>query len=135
MNAAITGLVVALVTLAACGGDSSSEGDLADPVSGLSAHVPADSTLLAVVDVDAARAELGLAADTDALDNEALAGGNALEQPQGKLLVATALGIPPLNFFLQTLEPDPVVEALDGAAISAAASNQGDPEQAVSPGA
>jgi hypothetical protein len=134
-------LVVALAAMiafsAGCGGggDESSTSTTTTPASGgggaatagLTDYLPTDAALLAVVDVAKAREELGLPPDADAADVGALS-SEGLDAPESQLVLAAALGATPLAVAALSGAPDPVATALDGSAIEAAASNQGDPE-------
>ncbi len=133
-------LTVAVAGLAGCGGGDDSTSTTSTPAQApsgttakLAAYLPTDAPLIAEVDVAAARRELGLDPDADATDIEAVADAQAgLDDPSGELVTATATGIPPVTSFLLAGEKDPFVEALDGSEISAAVSNQSDPDGPVS---
>lgn len=133
--------VLALGAFAGCGGDDStsttaSTSTAAGPTGDaakLAQYLPADGPLISEVDLAAARQELGLDPDADATDIEAVASGEAgLDDPSGELVTTAAFAIPPVNSFLLAGKTDPFVEALDGTAVTAAASNQSDPNGPVS---
>lgn len=141
MTRPLLALATALALLAStgCGGDdeassttsssstttSGGGGGDAAPTDGLTQYVPNDASLLSVVDVAEARSELGLPADADAADLEALT-TEGLEAPASQLVLATSLGAPPLAVAALSGAPNPLAEAIDGTAIQAAASNEGD---------
>jgi hypothetical protein len=73
--------------------------------------------------------QLGLDANADATDVASITNGDVtLDDPEGELVVATGIGLPPVSAFFSTLKADPVIAALDGTQITAAVSNQSDPE-------
>ena len=78
-----------------------------------------------MADLDAAREELGIADDADAIDLEAVSGGDLdLESPEYQLINVAINVVPPVRQFAQTFESPPLLEALDGGAISAGAADQ-----------
>jgi hypothetical protein len=108
------GAVALAAVVAGCGGG--------DGGSDLAQYLPADTPLLTQVDLGQAREQLELPDDADALDFEAaLEGEFDPDSPEGTLLTAALIGMPPLTGALQTFEDDPVSAAFDGTAISAAA--------------
>lgn len=120
-------LAAAVLALAGCGGGDAPAPD-ESPAAGLTDYLPAEPFVVAVVDVDEARSELGLEADADATAIERFAEDLEPGDPEYELVQGTAAGLPPIAYFAQAFENDPVIAALDGTAISAAASNQDDPE-------
>ena len=119
---ALAGLAALALGVGACGGsDDSGEGAVED----LARYLPEDAAVLAVADLDAAREELGIADDADAIDLEAVSGGDLdLESPEYQLINVAINVVPPVRQFAQTFESPPVLEALDGGAISAGAADQ-----------
>lgn len=106
------------------GGQSAGGADLAD----LASYLPADAQLISEVDLAGVREQLGLEAEADATDVESITDGDVtLDDPQGELVVAGGIGLPPVSAYFATLKADPVIAALDGTKITAAVSNQSDP--------
>jgi hypothetical protein len=103
----------AALALPGCGGGEPS--DLAE-------YFPAAAPLYSTVDLAAAREELGLPDDAEALPFQAMIDQEfELDSPEGQLMVATQLGAPQLALSVQTLQLDPVTETFDDTAITAAA--------------
>ena len=120
---AIAGALTLAVALPACGDDGGGEegADAVAPtpdVTALLDYVPADPSGIRLVDLGAAREELGLPADADASEP----GGS---DAQSHLAAAASAVIP----YLSLPRPRPVQDAIDHGAIAAAAGNlvQGPP--------
>jgi hypothetical protein len=116
-----------MLALAGCG-DASSD-DPAEPqaLDQLSQYVPADAPALTFVDYAAARDQLGLPADADALNFEVLRNSDPDDPtPEAQLVEAGILGMPSLTSFAQTLSVDPASAEFDGGKITAAVNTLGD---------
>jgi hypothetical protein len=114
---AIAGSLALAAVMPACGEDEGNDGTaeaLAPPVdaTALLDYVPADRSGVRLVDLAAAREELGLPADADASD---LGGGDA----QSHLGAAASAVIP----YLSLPRTRPIEDAIDHGAITAAAGN------------
>jgi hypothetical protein len=115
-RALATILAPAAIGLGGCGDPSTDD---------LTQYLPEEVTVLATVDLDAAREELGLPEDADAIDIEAFAGGDMdIDSPEYQLINAASSVVPPVRQFAQTFESPPLLDALDGGAISAGAADQ-----------
>jgi len=126
-------LALALAALSGCGGDdtttTATEAGTSEGVGKLTNYLPADAQLISAVDLAAAREELGLDPDADVTDAGPVVDGDVtLDDPEGELITAAGIGIPPISSFLTMLKEDPTIAALDGTEITAAASNQIDPK-------
>src|SRR5689334_11926348 len=106
--------LVAALALAACG--DSGEGTSSTPGVDAFAHFfKSDAPVVSYVDLAEARDQLGLPADADALDFEALK-GEAINNPSpdAQLIEAAVIGMPSLTTFVQTLSEDPASQVFDG---------------------
>ncbi len=110
--------LLAGAALVGCGGD-----DADDPIGPLAAYLPADTPGgVLFADLAAAREQLGLPADADALAFE-LYGSPAYDPgaPETQLLELGGFATSILGLSARDLKPQPVTEAFDGGAVTAAA--------------
>jgi hypothetical protein len=107
-----------------CGGDATPD---ERPIDVVSRYLPAASPGVVVfADLAAARDQLGLPPDADALHFQLLAEEDYdPDSPRARLLQAARAGIPALPLSGRTLQPGAVAAALDGTAITAAATGSG----------
>ncbi len=113
--------LVAALALAGCG-DS---GDDTRPTPGADAFahfLGADAPVVSYVDYAQAREQLGLPADADPVDIDAIKNSDPNNPtPEAQLVEAGVIGLPSLTTFVETLNVDHAAEQFDGGAIDAAA--------------
>lgn len=118
--------LAAVLGLASCGGDDDVCCAPPDDPDRLIAYLPSDAGVVSYIDLDAVRSELGLGANADPLDLEG-ADFSSGSTSETRLVELAAIGFPEILTYLQTLEEPPLLDALDGSALSELASaGQGD---------
>ncbi len=130
--AALVALALAVVVPAGCGGGDDESGPPpvdtpsgGDPTAGLTDYLSSESFTVQVADLTAFREQLGLPEDADALPDTPADVDKDPADPDRRLLSASVITMPELSFAIQTLQRDPIAEAFDGTAISAAATSGG----------
>jgi hypothetical protein len=116
-------LAVVALTGAGCGSDSDSGESSAS--TDLAASLPGDPTAVYYLDLEATRQELGVAADTDPVSEEALT-GDADDEQAAELYLTAGIVLPHVTeSFSERFELDATGEAIDHSQVSAAASGEG----------
>jgi hypothetical protein len=119
-------LLAAAAIVAGCGDDAEEPAE--EPaLNQIAAFIAPDAPVISFVDFGQARDQLGLPADADPLDFEALKDEDLNDpSPEAQLVGDAVIGMPSLTSFVITLDEDPASAEFDGSQITAAASTISD---------